>query len=229
MVAITGGDLVGLIGVYAYVFAAATVVCLLANRLSNPRKVMHVLTGGIVLFWWAFDTREVMAGLAAFPFVVVLLLSSPKSPIGPLKRSYLGAITDEGHDYGLVMYAISWTIIAYAMFDHMLAASIAIAAMSFGDGTGGLVGRMFGKTEFMANKTVEGTLGVFGATVLSVAVLVWFYCDVVGAASIRPDNTLLFALAVGAFVSCLEAVSPGKMDNLVVPLTTGAYLALLGV
>jgi phytol kinase len=228
-VAITDGDLVGLIAVYAYVFAAAAVVGLLADRLSNPRKVMHVLTGGIVFFWWVFDTRWVMAGLAAFPFVVVLLLSSFRSPIGPLKRSYLGAITDEGHDYGLVMYAISWTFIAYAMFDHMLAASIAIAAMSFGDGTGALVGRMFGRTKYMNNKTVEGTLGVFGATVLSVAVLVWFYCDVVGAASIRPDNTLLFALAVGAFVSCLEAVSPGKIDNLVVPLTTGAYLALLGV
>jgi dolichol kinase len=229
VVAITDGDLVGLIGVYGYVLAVAIVVGLLATRLSNPRKVMHVLIGGIVFFWWAFDTREVMAGLAAFPFVVILLLSSPKSPIGPLRRSYLGAVADEGHNYGLVMYAISWTIIAYAMFDHLLAASIAIAAMSFGDGTGGLVGRVFGKRKFMCNKTVEGTLGVFGATVLSVVVLVWFYSDVVGAASLRPDSTLMFALAIGAFVSCLEAVSPGKLDNLVVPLTTGAYLALLGV
>jgi dolichol kinase len=229
VVAITDGDLVGLIGVYGYVLAAAILVGLLATRLSNPRKVMHVLTGGIVFFWWAFDTRAVMAGLAAFPFVVVLLLSTSKSPVGTLRRSYLGARTDEGHTYGLVMYAVSWTIIAYAMFDHILAASIAIAAMSFGDGMGGLVGRRFGKTEYMHNRTVEGTLAVFGAMVLSVVLLVWFYCDVIGAASIRPDDTLLFALAVGAFVSCLEAVSPGKIDNLVVPLTTGAYLALLGV
>ncbi|MDH3365811.1 MAG: phosphatidate cytidylyltransferase [Thermoplasmata archaeon] len=229
MVVITGGDLIGLIGVYGYVAIATAVTWLLSHRLSNSRKVLHILTGGIVFFWWAFDTREVMAGLAAFPFVVILLLASPKSPVGPLRRSYLGVSAGEGHPYGLVMYAVSWTIIAYAAFDHILAASIAIGSMSFGDGMGELIGRRFGKIEYMSNRTVEGSLAVFGSVVLTVIVLVWFYCDVVGAASVRPDDTLLFALAVGAFVSCLEAVSPGRLDNLIVPLATGAYLALLGV
>lgn len=229
MVAITEGDLLGLASVYIYVGVVVAVVGLLTDRLSEPRKVLHILTGGIVFLWWTFDTREVMAGLAAFPFLVILLLSSPKSPINALRKGYLGVITEEGHAHGLIMYAASWTIIAYAMFDHLLAASIAIGAMSFGDGVGGIIGRRFGRIEYMKDRTLEGTAAVFIAMTLTVIVLVWFYCDVVGTSSVRPEDPLLFALAVAALVSVVEGAIPGKIDNLVVPLTVGAYLAILGV
>ncbi len=210
----------------------ATAVALtwhLSPRLDNPRKVLHVLIGGIIFFWWSFDTREIMAGLAAFPFVVVLLLASPISPIERLRRSSLGRRTDEGHAYGLVTYAISWTIIAYVLFDNILSASIAIAAMSFGDGAGEFVGRRFGRREFMRGRTVEGSGAVLLAVTLSVVVLVWFYCDVVGWGGTAPDSLPLFALAVGGFVASVEAITPGRIDNLVVPLATGGYLCLLGV
>lgn len=229
MVAITDGDLVGLLGVYGYMAVAIALTSLLGLRMRNPRKLLHVLTGGIVFFWWAFDSREVMAGLAAFPFVVLLLMASPKSPIERLKRTPLGVGASEGHSYGLVMYAVSWTIIAYTMFDHLLAASIAIAAMSFGDGVGELVGHRYGRIEYLKHRTLEGSLAVFVAVALSVVALVWFYCDVIASGSAAPDNTILFAMAVGAFVSCLEATTPGRIDNLVVPLVTGGYLAILGV
>lgn len=230
MAAPTDGDLLGLLGVYGYVITVVCVTWLLAGRFNNPRKVLHILTGGIVFFWWSFDTREVMAGLAAFPFIMILLLASPISPIGRLRRSPLGSRTSEGHAYGLVMYAVSWTLIAYFMFDHLLSASIAIAAMSFGDGMGEFVGRRFGRHEYMHRRTAEGTAAVFLAVTVSVIVLSWFYCDIVGASGTSlPDHLLLFAASIGAFVSCLEAVTPGRVDNLVVPLVTGGYLCILGV
>jgi dolichol kinase len=82
----------------------------------------------------------------------------------------------------------------------------------------------------MRHRTAEGTAAVFLAVVASVVVLSWFYCDLVMAADASPpDHLFLFAASVGAFVSCLEAVTPGKVDNLVVPLVTGGYLCLLGV
>lgn len=230
MAAPTDGDLLGLLGVYGYVAGIVCVTWLLAHKVQNPRKVLHILTGGIVFFWWSFDTREVMAGLAAFPFIIVLLLVSPASPVERLRRSPLGSRTSEGHSYGLVMYAVSWTLIAYFMFDHLLSASIAIAAMSFGDGMGEFVGRRFGRHEYMRHRTVEGTMAVFLAVAASVVILSWFYCDGVAVAGASaPDHLFLFAASVGAFVSCLEAVTPGKIDNLVVPLVTGGYLCLLGV
>ncbi len=199
------------------------------NRLSAPRKLLHVLTGGIVFFWWAFDTREVMAGLAAFPFVIVLLLATPRSPVRWLRRGPLGLTSEEGHRYGLVMYATSWTLIAYFMFDNILAASIAIAAMSFGDGMGEVIGRRYGRMEYLKGRTMEGTLAVFAFTTASVSVLIWFYTDIIGLTGTAPVRSLMFAVAVGALVSVLEAIAPGKVDNLIVPLVTGGCLMALGV
>lgn len=225
----TDGDLLGLAGVYAYVASIAVLIWILGPRIGNPRKVLHILTGGIVFFWWTFDTREIMAGLAAAPFIVMLLLVSPVSPIAKLRDSPFGSRTREGHEYGLVMYAVSWTVIAYLMFDNLLSASIAIAAMSFGDGMGELMGRRYGTREYLPHRTIEGTAAVFVAVTASVLVLIWFYTGLVDGVSNAPENPLLFALAAGGFVACLEAITPGRADNLVVPLATGGYLCLLGV
>lgn len=230
MAVLTEGDMLGLIGVYGYVLSVVALSWLLKGKLSNPRKLVHILTGGIVFFWWAFDSKEIMAGLAAAPFVGLLLLCTPISPFEKLKNSPLGNRSSEGHHYGLVMYAASWTALAYFLFDDLFVASIAIAAMSFGDGMGELVGKRFGKMRYLMNRTVEGSLAVFGATFVSVLVLNWFYFDLVGYASGgAPDMLLLFAASVAGIVACLEAITPGKIDNLVIPLFVGGYLHMLGV
>lgn len=230
MTLLTEGDLFGLAGVYGYVALVVVLSWALKGRVRNPRKFVHVMTGGIVFFWWAFDTREVMAGLAAAPFIVLLLLCTPISPIDFLKRSPLGSRSSEGHSYGLVMYAVSWTTVAYLLFYDLYAASIAIAAMSFGDGMGELVGRRFGRFKYLQNRTVEGSAAVFAATLVSVLVLSWFYFSVVGYAyGGPPDMGLLFAVSVAGMVTCLEAVTPGEIDNLVIPLVVAGYLHMLGV
>lgn len=226
----TDGDLLGLAGVYGYVCIVLVLSSALKGRLENPRKLVHLLAGGIVFFWWSFDTREIMAGLAAFPFVVLLLLASPRSPVRLLRESVLGARTAEGHAYGLFMYATSWTIIAYFLFYDLFAASLAIAAMAFGDGMGELVGRRYGRHEYIRNRTIEGTAAVFAATFVAILVIDWFYFDLVGYAhSTAPELAVLFAAALAGFVACLEAVTPGRVDNLVIPLVVGGYLHTLGV
>ncbi len=227
---LTSGDLLGLAGVYGYVATVVFLSWILKGRMKNPRKLVHVLAGGIVFFWWAFDTREVMAGLAAAPFVVLLLLCTPLSPVERLRRSPLGCRSSEGHPYGLVMYATSWTIVAYLLFYDLFAASIAIAAMSFGDGMGEVIGRRFGRLEYLKNRTIEGSMSVFASTIVAVLVLNWFYFDVVGYThGGSPDMLLLFAVSLAGMVACLEAVTPGKIDNLVIPLVVGGYLHMLGV
>lgn len=226
----TEGDLLGLAGVYGYVASVIAASWALKDRVGNPRKVVHILTGGIVFFWWAFDTREVMAGLAAAPFVALLLLCTPISPCKMLRESPLGSRSTEGHQYGLVMYAASWTILAYLLFDSLFAASIAIAAMSFGDGMGELIGKKYGRLTYLRRRTVEGSLAVFVATFAAVLVLDWFYFGVIGYANgASPDLVILFAGSVAGMVTCLEAVTPGQVDNLVIPLVVGGYLHMLGV
>jgi phytol kinase len=227
---LTEGDVLGLVGVYGYVACVLALSWAFRDRVKNARKLVHILTGGIIFFWWSFDSRLIMAGLAALPFVVLLLLATPKSPVGFLRRSSLGARSSEGHAYGLVMYAISWTVIAYLLFGDLVAASIAIAAMSFGDGMGELVGRRFGRLSYMPHRTLEGSLAVFLATLLGVIVINWYYFDVVGyTGGTAPELLFLFALAVAGFVAFLEAVTPGFVDNLVIPLVVAGFMHVMGV
>jgi phytol kinase len=227
---LTQGDILGLVGVYGYVLSIVALSYLLRYKVSNARKLVHILTGGIVFFWWSFDTRLIMAGLAAFPFVPLLLLATPKSPVEFLRKSPLGMRSTEGHPYGLVMYAISWTIIAYVLFDDLVAASIAIAAMSFGDGMGELIGRRYGNHRYSSNRSFEGSLAVFMATAVCVLVLFWFYWDFISyAGGTVPTAPLLFALSIAGFVACIEAVTPGSVDNLVIPLVAAGLLHAMGV
>lgn len=229
MALLTTGDILGLIGVYGYVASVLLISRLLRRRMQNPRKMVHIMTGGIVFFWWLFDTQWVMSLLAAFPFVPLLLLFTPVSPIKRLRNSSLGSISSEGHPYGLVMYAMSWTIIAWFLFDDLFAASVAIASMSFGDGTGELIGKRFGKRHYLPNRSLEGTTAVFLSTFASVIVIGWFYFDILGYPSIfRPLMMPLFAAGVALLVSCLEAITPGMIDNLVLPLLVGFFLHAIG-
>lgn len=227
---LTDGDLLGLAGVYGYVACVIVLSWVMRTRVQNSRKLVHILTGGIVFFWWLFDTREIMAGLAAAPFVVLLILCTPISPLDKLRRSPLGCRASEGHPYGLVLYATSWTVIAFLLFRDLFAASVAIAAMSFGDGMGELVGRRYGKRYYMRNRTVEGTMAVFLATLVATVFLSWFYFDLISYPyGGPPDMLLLFSASVAGMVACLEAATPGKVDNLVIPLVIAAYLHILGV
>jgi len=227
---LTEGDLLGLLGVYGYVLTVVAISWLMRDKMSNARKLVHILIGGIVFFWWSFDSAAVMAGLAALPFVPVLLLATPRSPAAFLRDGPLGQRSSEGHPYGLVFYAISWTVIAYLLFDDLFAASVAIAAMSFGDGMGELVGRRCGRVRYLPHRTFEGSLGVFLATFASILVLSWFYFGLIGyAGGTEPEYLVLFAFAVAGFVAFLEAVTPGSVDNLVIPLLVAGWLHMMGV
>jgi phytol kinase len=219
----------GLVAVYSYVAAVVALSWALSKRIKSARKLVHVLTGGIVFFWWMFDSAWVMAGLAALPFVPLLLLATPRSPVKFLKDGPLGARSTEGHAYGLVMYAISWTIIAYLLFEDLFAASIAIAAMSFGDGMGEVIGRKYGKHRYAYHRSFEGSVAVFAATFGSILVLNWFYFSLIGySADTQPVLIVVFALAVSVLVTVMEAMTPGSVDNLVIPLVIAGYLHMIG-
>ncbi len=128
------------------------------------------------------------------------------------------------------MYAISWTLIAYFLFEDLFAASIAIAAMSFGDGMGEFIGKRYGKIRYFNHRTLEGSAAVFISTFIAIIILEWFYFEMIGySGGGVPDMLILFGLSAAGIVTCLEAITPGQIDNLVIPLLVGGYLHMLGV
>ncbi|MBI0584147.1 MAG: hypothetical protein ISF22_07960 [Methanomassiliicoccus sp.] len=226
------GDIIGLVLVYTYVAVVIAVATLSKKRFPGTgyRKVIHILVGNIVFLWWVFDSRYIMAFLAALPFVVLLLLVTPKSPVRRLNNSFLQMASADGHGYGLVYYAISWTLLALFLFDDRLVASIAIVAMSYGDGVGGLIGKKYGRKKLWKEKSYVGTSAVACGTFLATLAVIGFYTFLSG---YLPDlNVHAFTLMgavgvaaiVGVFVAGVELVSPGEYDNLIVPFMTVALV-----
>ncbi|MFW5914239.1 MAG: diacylglycerol/polyprenol kinase family protein [Thermoplasmatota archaeon] len=230
------GDVLGLTLVYLYLGGVVALTKFLAGRGKGRynRKVVHILVGNIVFIWWLFDDRLVMALLAAAPFIPLLYLVSPRCPFTRLKSGFLGTASSQGHDLGLVYYAISWTVLALLFFDLRALASVGIVAMAYGDGIGGLVGARYGRRRTSNGKSVEGTAATFLATVTVSGVVLAFYQYLreTGALESAPmDGWVLVgaAVGVGAFVTLLEYITPGQYDNLVVPISTALVLYIGGI
>jgi phytol kinase len=235
-------DLVGLLLVYLYIGTVVTIA--IRSRFLNDRgwnrKFIHIMIGNIVLIWWIFNDPFVMAFLAAAPFIPILMYSSlrdcRKEGMNG-KRSIRSALAEaslNGHRFGLVYYAISWTMLAFLLFDHRLIASIAIVAMAYGDGMGGLIGRRYGKRKLLGKKTLEGSSAVFVFTAVAILGVIAFYgsISILGwfpVHEISLATALLIALLIGGYVSIVELITPGEFDNLIIPLSVGAILLLAGV
>lgn len=226
------GDIVGLILVYSYV----VLVIFISNYAKKMypgcgyRKIVHILVGNIVFLWWIFDSRFIMAFLAAAPFIFILLLVTPLSPLRKLDDSFLKMATAQGHGLGLVYYAISWTVLALLLFDNRMVASIAIVAMSYGDGVGGLVGKQYGRLKIWRDKSYMGTAAVFLGTFLATTAVISFYTflnayiPTLNAFYFGALGTVAVSALVAAFVALVELVSPGDYDNLIVPMATAALV-----
>lgn len=235
-------DLVGLLLVYLYI-GSVVLIAIRSTYLNERgwnRKFIHIMIGNIVFLWWIFQDEFIMAFLAAAPFIPILMYSSLKGHSIKERnehRTIRAALADaslNGHKFGLVYYAISWTILAFLLFDHRLIASIAIVSMAYGDGMGGVIGRKFGKRRLLGKKTLEGSSAVFVFTAIAILVVIAFY-GLLSSIGWFPVHyvpltmALTIALLTGIYVSFVELITPGEFDNLVIPLSVGIILLLAGV
>jgi phytol kinase len=215
-------DLLGVVFVYVYVAILLVVTeKVLVKHPETSRKVLHVMVGNIAFLLPVFITREVMAFIAAGPFILFTFLMSPYTPI----KSIRGKTSSAGHSMGLVYYSITWTILAYLFFDTMVVISIGIFAMSYGDGFASLLGVRFGKHKYNVvgdEKSFVGTAAMFLFTFVMMLVAIVYYQFAVGYSfpfSLTSVGLLGSFAAVGAIV---EGFTPKGLDNLTAPFVIAA-------
>jgi dolichol kinase len=205
-------DLVGLAFVYIYVI----VLLLFTEKVVSKRypiaarKFLHIMTGNIAFILPLFQTRWIMAFLAAGPFIIFTFLMSPYSPV----KSLRGKTSEAGHGLGLVYYAITWTVLAYVFFDHREIIAIGILAMSYGDGLASLIGSRYGKRKYVVMRDARSYVGsatMFLCTFVLLVVALVFYAIPL---SLRGVAYLLCIAGVCTFV---EGATPFGLDNLSVP------------
>ena len=217
-------DFVGIAFVYIYVILLLifTEKILSKKYPATSRKILHIMTGNIAFILPIFQTREMMAFLAAGPFILFTFLMSPHSPI----KSVRGKTSEAGHGLGLVYYAIAWAVLAYLFFDTKEVIAIGILAMSYGDGLASIIGIKFGKKKYQIFEDVKSYIGsyaMFTFTFIMMIVALLFY----GKLSLNYE-TLFLLLCIAGISTIAEGVTPKGLDNLSVPfVAAGLYFLLM--
>ena len=204
-------DLAGVAFVYIYVAILLIITEKLLTKYPEvSRKVLHIMVGNVAFILPIFITREIMAFIAAGPFIFFTFLMSPYTPI----KSIRGKTSTAGHGMGLVYYSITWTILAYLFFDNMVVIAIGIFAMSYGDGFASVIGQRFGKKKFNIFGDKKSYAG-------SAAMLIFTFIMMIVALLYYNISITLYILLVLAFIALLvtivEALTPRGIDNLTVP------------
>lgn len=208
-------DLLGVAAVYIYV---AVLIIFTEKILSKrypvqSRKFLHIMTGNIAFILPLFETRWVMAFVAAGPFILFTFLMSPYSPI----KSIRGKTSEAGHGLGLVYYAITWTVLAYVFFDHREIIAMGILAMSYGDGLASVIGIKYGERQYTVFKDIKsyvGSLAMFVCTFLLLVIALVFYAEPL------TTRTVAYLLCIAGVATVVEGVTPLGLDNLSVPFVT---------
>jgi len=204
-------DISGVLLVYIYVAILLIITEKLLDKYpEGSRKFLHIMVGNIAFLLPIFVTREIMAFVAAGPFIILTFLMSPHTPI----KSLRGKTSAAGHGMGLVYYSVTWTILAYLFFEDMVVIAIGIFAMSYGDGFASIIGLKFGKRKYSImgdQKSYMGSLAMFVFTFIMMIIALLYY-------NIEITYYMVFILLFIAFAAAfVEAITPKGLDNLTAP------------
>jgi len=213
---------------YAYV----VVIVFISGRLSaafhvsqkTSRKFLHAMIGNLP-FIIPFFTSNIYPALVAAPFILVTFVASPYSPVKNRKFEGLTNITDEGHPLGLVLYAISYTILALFFASKPYVVAAGILPMAYGDSAGSLVGETYGRRtyNFLAKKSLEGSIAMFSGSLLSLTIGMLFFSRIY---PLQTFSVILATLATATVTTLAESISPKGVDNITIPIL-GAMTFLL--
>ena len=191
------------------------------------RKFLHAMIGNLIFvipfFSWGFAPF-----LVAAPFIAVTFLASPYSPFQDLRDRLggLSSLTEEGHHAGLILYSVSFSILALLLASKPYAMAAGILPMAYGDSAAALVGERYGRRRhgLVSGKSLEGSLGMFAASLLSLAVSMVFFSSLY---SFSVAEKMVPALVVVVIATFVEYFSPRGFDNLTVPLLGAATFLLV--
>ncbi|MGK7891229.1 MAG: diacylglycerol/polyprenol kinase family protein [Leptolyngbyaceae cyanobacterium] len=208
-------DQIGLVVIWLSVVMVATVTAKhwVKERPEVPRKILHIGTGNvIVLAWWLQIPAWV--GILASVMASIVTLLSYKFPLLP-------NINSVGRkSLGTCFYSMSIGILIAVFWPMGVPhyAVIGVLVMTWGDGMAALVGQRWGRHGFTVwgmKKSWEGTIAM---AIASYTVSGLTLCLVQGST----PATWGIAAAIALLATLLELVSRLGIDNLTVPLGSGA-------
>lgn len=221
-------DLVALGVSYLYVFGCVGLGVLLARGRRRPaeltRKVVHVAVGTWVVPTIVLFDHGWAAAIAPASFVVVNTLSRF---LFPVKAVESGA---EKENLGTIYFPLSFAVLLLAFWhpETRWAVAAGILPMAWGDALAAEVGRRWGRHRYRVGRqtrSLEGSAAMFAGSLAGVGVAAVAGGILPGGFAAPGPGPAVLGLA--ALATLAEAVSVRGVDNLTVPLLTGAAAALL--
>lgn len=213
-------DILRMLICYGYIF----IMILISDRLNNifniskksSRKFLHAMIGNLP-FAIPFFEWPLSSAIIAAPFIIVTLLASPHSPSPYLREKLrrLSNLTEEGHSFGLILYSISYTLLAFLYPSKPYIIAAGVLPMAYGDSVAALIGKKYGKTMIINEKTLEGFLAMSAASLITLILSLTYF------SALYPftiNQKILPILATVIVVSFAELLSPRGYDNITVPI-----------
>jgi phytol kinase len=216
------GDWLLMLMCYGYIVG----VILVSKRLGPmlhvsqraSRKFLHAMIGNFP-FVIPFFRGHIFPVLVAAPFIPVTFLATPYSPVQGLRDRMEGLahLTEEGHYMGLVLYAVSYTVLALLFVSRPWIIAAGILPMAYGDSVAALVGESRGRMRYrlVNEKSLEGSVAMFAASFLSLMACVAFMSFLYPFSALEK---VWAVLAVAGVATVAETFSPAGLDNIAVPL-----------
>ncbi|MBM4387593.1 MAG: hypothetical protein FJ088_07625 [Deltaproteobacteria bacterium] len=208
--------------IWLLILSGGIAFCVAARRLGLAvtyiRDILHIFTGVWVFGWRFWENPAIPSVFVVLVFAVVLVL--PYLDAG-FFRKFIASVSDADETWrGIVLYVFSYAAFTAAGMNYaMFPAAAALLSLSFGDGAGGICGRLFGRRFYelpwTKKKSIEGSLIVFAASLISIIISGFYF---------EAGLSLGRAAAAALIAAIAEAISPRGLDNLLVPASVYFYL-----
>ncbi|MBD3171438.1 phosphatidate cytidylyltransferase [Candidatus Bathyarchaeota archaeon] len=213
---------------YLYIIVVILVASYLKRGILSPiasRKFLHSMIGNLPLIM-PFFTQSIFPFLVAIPFIIITFLATPYSPTPWLSKKLSGLtdITGEGHHTGLVLYAISYTILAYLYGVKPYIVAAGIFPMAYGDSSAALLGMRYGHRR-VGGKSLEGSSGMFIGSLISLLVGMRYFSSIYG---FSISTQIIPIILVAIVTTVTEFLCPNGLDNIAVPILGATTFILAG-
>ncbi len=203
----------------------ALIIIKIIEKKSNinaelKRKSFHVSMGIVMLsFPYIFKSTYSVGvlGIIALIIMVILKRTKLKNSIGTVLYSV------NRESLGEVFFIIAVFSIFFLSKGDKVLYSIPILVLTFADSTAALIGKNYGKNnlaEFSEDsKSIEGSFMFFIVAFMATLVPLLLWTEV------GREETLIISTIVGFNAALIEMISHTGNDNLLIPLTTYAFVA----
>ncbi len=205
------------------VFIALIVIKIIEKRFNInselKRKSFHVSMGIVMLtFPYIFKSSYSVGALGIIALLIMFILKNTK-----LKKT-IGTVlySVERESLGEIFFIISVFIVFFLSKGDRVKYSIPILVLTFADSTAALIGKSYGKKNLAElnedSKSIEGSFMFFVVAFMSTLVPLLLWTEV------GREETLIISTIVGFNAALIEMISHTGNDNLLIPLTTYAFV-----